>query len=89
MHKVGFGIAAYDPAKITKKNPGHEDYCYTAAVSHAALDGEPDVHSEDDDCPYSVDPPLEVDGKIKDRGCWKRKPDRTFGEDVLRDVVRK
>jgi hypothetical protein len=70
---------ANDPAK----GPGHEDYRYTARVNHAALDGNPDTHTADDDCPR---PPLPggVDNEaglgIKDTGCAGNAP-------VLTDVV--
>jgi hypothetical protein len=82
---------ANDPLKSTLANPGHEDYRYVAAVDHAELDGTPDAHPADDGCPRSVPPPFEVDpnpdGTIKDKGCGARKPDGTFGADVLTDVV--
>lgn len=84
---------ANDQAKSTKSEPDHMDYRYTAAVSHLALDGEADDHPGDDDCPRSVDPPFDTDpypdGKIKDQGCGARKPDKTFGGDVLTDIVQK
>jgi hypothetical protein len=82
---------AIDPAKTTKKDPGHDDFRYEATVSHVVLDGMPDAHPEDDDCPRSVTPPFEIDpypdGKIKDKGCGAKKGNGTFGADVITDVV--
>jgi len=82
---------ANDPLRTTAADPGHDDYSYTATVSHAAIDGEPDTHPVDDVCPRSVTPPFVVDpnpdGTIQDRGCGKLKPDRTFGAPVTTDVI--
>jgi len=82
---------ANDPLRTTAADPGHDDYSYTATVSHAALDGEPDTHPVDDVCPRSVTPPFVIDpnpdGTIQDRGCGKLKPDRTFGAPVTTDVI--
>lgn len=68
---------------------GHEDYRLSAHVNRAAL-GDPDVHPADDSCPRSVTPPYVVDpypdGKIRDKGCGAKKPDKTRGGDVLIDV---
>ena len=81
---------ANDPAKSSKEDLGHEDYRYTATVGHSALDGVTDDHPVDDVCPRSVTPPFEIDpnpdGKIKDKGCGKKEPDKTRGADVLTDV---
>ena len=42
-------------------------------------------------CPRSVTPPYEVepypDETIKEKGCGTRKPDGTYGNDILTDVV--
>jgi len=80
-----------DPAMTTAKNPGHSDYRFTASVNHAALDGEPDSDPSDDACPRSVSPPFVIDpnpdGKIKDKGCGQKKPDGTYGAEILTDVV--
>jgi hypothetical protein len=81
---------ANDSAKSTKKDPGHEDFRYTATVNHAALDGEADTHSEDDICPRDalpsgVDP--NPNGAIQDKGCGGRKPDGTLGAEVLTDII--
>jgi len=80
-----------DARKSTKKDPGHEDFSYTAHVDHAALDDNADTHTADDDCPRSVTPPFEIepnpDGTIKDKGCGNPKGDGTFGNPVLTDVV--
>ncbi len=79
---------ANDVAKNINKNPGHEDFSYTARVHHEAIDGSADSHTADDVCPHS---PLGVDsnpdGSIIDRGCGGKNPDGTFGGDVLSDVV--
>jgi hypothetical protein len=81
---------ANDPAKSSPRDPGHEDFRYTAVVNHAALDGEADVHLADDICPRDLEPPgvdPNPDGTIKDPGCGNRKPDRTLGADILTDVI--
>ncbi|MBI4527787.1 MAG: DUF11 domain-containing protein [Deltaproteobacteria bacterium] len=82
---------ANDAVLSTKRNPGHEDYSYTASIDHAALDGELDTHTVDDMCPRSVTPPFETDpnpdGTISDKGCGAKKPNKTFGGAVLTDVV--
>ena len=87
--KVVFAVTigcATDPAK----GLGHEDYRLTAAVHRSTL-GESDSHPVDDGCPRSVTPPGIVDpypdGKIKDKGCGAKKPDKTLGGDVLIDVT--
>jgi hypothetical protein len=62
-------------------------------VHHDFLDGTGDTHTDDDMCPRSVTPPFEIDpnpnGTIKDRGCGARKPDKTLGNPVVTDVVRR
>ena len=82
---------ANDPAKSTAKDPHHYDYRYTAKVDRAVLDGASDTHPSDDTCPRTVTPPYVTDpypdGTIKDRGCGALKPDRTYGNDVLTDIV--
>lgn len=68
---------------------GHQDYRVSAHVNRAAL-GDPDSHPADDTCPRSVTPPYAVDpypdGKIRDKGCGAKKPDKTRGGDVLIDA---
>jgi hypothetical protein len=82
---------ANDAAKSTDANPGHDDYSVTARVQRAALGGGPDTHPADDICPRSVTPPFVIDpnpdGTIKDKGCGKKKADKTFGDPVLVDVI--
>jgi hypothetical protein len=82
---------ANDPAKSTTGDPNHYDYRYSAVVTHSAIDGIADSHTVDDACPRSVTPPYVVepypDQTIKDKGCGAKKPDRTFGGDILTDVV--
>jgi hypothetical protein len=60
----------FDCANAPAKGAGHQDYRYTATVDHAALDGNPDTHPEDDSCPRD---PLGMvpnpDGTINDQGC--------------------
>jgi hypothetical protein len=60
----------FDCANDPAKGASHRDYRYTATVDHAALDGNPDTHPEDDSCPRD---PLGIvpnpDGTIKDKGC--------------------
>ena len=76
---------ANDPAT----GDGREDYRLSAHVNRAAL-GDPDSHPDDDFCPRSVTPPYVLDpypdGKIRDKGCGAKKPDKTHGGDVLIDV---
>ena len=61
-----------------------------ASVHREVIDDEADIHPAND-CPRSVDPPFERDlypnATIKDKGCGKKKPDKTFGAPVLTDVV--
>lgn len=82
---------ANDPEANTSKNPGHQDYRYTATVNGSVLSGYADIHEEDDVCPRSVTPPYVIDNypdrKIKDRGCGMKKPDKTFGADVVTDLI--
>lgn len=86
---VTFGCAV-DPAKSSKKDPGHEDYRFTARVDHVAL-GSGDSHPDDDTCQRGVSPPGVIDpfpnGKIQDKGCGTKKADGTFGDPVLVDVI--
>jgi hypothetical protein len=81
---------ATDPAKSTKKDPGHEDFELTGSVDRSVIDGKADIHPQDDGCPRSVTPPYEIDpfpdGTIKDKGCGAKKADGTFGDPVLIDV---
>jgi YVTN family beta-propeller protein len=88
---VTFGCVN-DPKRSTSKEPNHYDYRYGASINRAALDGEADTHHADDTCPRSVNPPYETDaspdGTIRDRGCGARKPDGTFGGEILTDIVR-
>jgi len=86
--KVFFDVTigcANDP----ESGAGHADYRLTTHVNRAAL-GDPDSHPDDDVCPRSVTPPYVLDpypdGKIRDKGCGAKKPDKTHGGDVLIDV---
>lgn len=69
----------------------HSDYRYTVHLNHAALDGKADTHPEDDICPRSITLPFEIDlnpdGTIRDGGRGEKKADRTFGADILTDVI--
>jgi hypothetical protein len=83
---------AVDPAKTSKKDPGHDDFRWTATVDHAAIDGIPDAHPDDDACPRPAlpggsDPRPDPKKPIKDRGCGGKLPDKTLGADVTTDVV--
>jgi uncharacterized repeat protein (TIGR01451 family) len=82
---------ANDPSASTSKDPHHYDYRFTARVDRAALDGKEDIHTEDDICPRDVSPPFVLDphpdGKIKDKGCGQKKPNGTYGGEILTDVV--
>ena len=83
-----FGCAV-DPAKTTKKDPGHTDFRWVATVDRAAR-GDADAHGEDDVCPRptlpnGVDPRPYPSKPIKDKGCggklrtkrWERTSRRT------------
>lgn len=67
------------------------DYRYTATVNHAALDGKPDDHPDDDMCPRSAVKPFTPDpypdGTIQEKGCGGKTADGAFGADVETDVV--
>jgi hypothetical protein len=66
-------------------------YRVRADLHHAAIDSAADRDAIDDTCPRVVSPPFRLDpnpdGTIKDRGCGARRADRTFGDDILIDVV--
>ena len=83
------GACLNDPQRSTRSDPGHEDYTFTATVTHAALDEKADTHTVDDLCPRSATPPY-IDpypyGSTKDRGCGAPKSDRTFGGPVSTDL---
>jgi len=72
---------------------GHEHFSYLATIDHSALDGQADVDPGDDMCPRSVIPPYVIDpypdGTIKDKGCGAKKPDGTYGADIVTEVIRK
>jgi hypothetical protein len=82
---------ANDPLRTTKKSPGHSDFKFTAKVDHKAIDGQEDLDPADDVCPHPA-PPGGFDTtaglKIRDNGCGAR-IGKTFGGDVLTDVVKK
>ncbi|TMA79744.1 MAG: Ig-like domain repeat protein [Deltaproteobacteria bacterium] len=77
-------------ANDATKGAGHEDYRLSAQVFHSAL-GSGDAHPADNGCPRTVSPPGEIDpfpnGKILDKGCGAKKPDKTLGLPLLLDVL--
>ena len=79
----------FDCANDPQRGAG--DYRYVATVHREVLDGRADVHPADDACPRSVAPPYVVDpypnGKIRDKGCGRPKPDGTKGAPVMTDIV--
>ena len=84
-----YSCPAARPKNPTDSTPG--DYRHVATVFHGEL-GAPDSHGTDDTCPRDalpgrVDP--NPDGTIKDKGCGAKKPDDTFGNPILTDVVAK
>ena len=89
-YKVTFNCAN-DPARSTVKDPHHYDYRYRAVVNRAALGGAGDDHPSDDVCPRTVSPPYIIDpypdATIKDKGCGAARPDHTYGNDILTDLV--
>jgi hypothetical protein len=74
------------------KGGGHEDYALSARVDHTPL-GSGDAHPADDVCPRTVPVGGVIDqfpnGKIVDKGCGAKKPDKTLGGPQLVDVERK
>ena len=85
-----FSCAA-DPAKTTRKDPGHDDFRWVATVDRAPL-GSSDAHPDDDVCPRptlpgGIDPRPNPAKPIKDKGCGGKLPDKTLGADVTTDVV--
>ena len=81
---------ANDPAK-TAKGIAHHDFTLHARVDHTALGGG-DAHSADDVCPRAGGAARRVldafpDGKIVDRGCGAKRPDRTRGRSLVVDVT--
>ena len=81
-------IAGARQVANSKTSTGHEDYRSLVTVNHAAIDGQADTHTADDNCPHGplgVDP--NPDGSISDKGCGGKKPDGTLGADVKTDVV--
>jgi hypothetical protein len=83
----------YNCANDPAKGAGHEDFRYLATVNHAAIDGNADTHTADDNCPRAplpdgVDPNPDPDKPLKDKGCGnKDKVTKQVGADVLTDVV--
>jgi hypothetical protein len=66
------------------KGAGHEDFSYRARVHHTALDGNPDTHPADDECPRAAlpggtDSNPDPSKPLKDTGCAGNAP-------VLTDV---
>jgi hypothetical protein len=74
-----------------KTDPAPGDYSHQAAVYHDVLGIGSDVHTGNNVCPRSVTPPFIIDpspdGTIVDRGCGAVKPDKTFGADVVTNIV--
>lgn len=90
---VTFGPACIpDPLKSTK-TASHDDYRFVATVDHSTLNGQVDTDPLDDTCPHSVAAPFRPDPNpddtLKDKGCGEKKLDKTFGADVVTDVVDK
>lgn len=85
-------VVTLDCANDPTKGAGHADYSLNARVDHTPL-GSGDAHPDDDVCPRTVPPGGIVDqfpnGKIVDKGCGAKKPDKTFGAPVLIDVIGK
>jgi aldose sugar dehydrogenase len=83
-------LVTYECANDALAGAGHEDYRTVATVMHPAIDGEPDLHPDDDACPHAALPGLidpNPDSSIKDKGCGGKIPDGTFGAEVKTDVV--
>jgi hypothetical protein len=81
VFSVTYGCAN-DPL-VTSKTATHWDYRYLAELQTA------DSDAHDDACPHDmplggVDP---INGKVKDKGCGGKKPDKTLGADMFTDMV--
>jgi hypothetical protein len=90
LFNVTFTTTCVPDLLQTTKTAAHNDYRYIATVHHDAIDGVADSHTACDVCPRGplpggVDP--NPDGKLKDKGCGGKNPDKTLGADVLTDVV--
>jgi hypothetical protein len=84
------------PFSVTFDCAYSQNYRYSATVNHAAIDGQPDGHPDDDMCPRGPLPhgidnlnPFDPnpDGTIKDYGCGARLPNGQLGGDVLTSVI--
>lgn len=82
--------ATFGCANDATNGAGHTDFSVSAHVDHTALGG-PDAHPADDECPRTVTAPGVLDPypakPVLDKGCGEKKDDKTFGGDVLVDVV--
>lgn len=85
-------LVTFGCANDAAKGVGHEDFSVRARVDHTPL-GSGDAHPADDVCPRSAPAGGVVDpfpnGKIVDKGCGAKKPDKTLGGPVLVDVESK
>jgi HYR domain len=85
----------YNCANDPAKGAGHEDFRYLATVNHAAIDGNADTHTADDNCPRAplpdgTDPNPDPNKPLKDKGCGnKDKATGQIGAPVLADVFEK
>ncbi|WP_031431003.1 MULTISPECIES: pre-peptidase C-terminal domain-containing protein [Methylomicrobium] len=87
-YKVTFDCTN-DPIATTKKNPGHDDYRYSARVDHHAIDGNPDAHPDDDVCPRSVAAPYFdnfPNDSIKEKGCGRKLGKGLLGGEIITDL---
>jgi hypothetical protein len=78
-------------APVPNSTSATGDYSHTATVHHDELDGNDDIHAEDDVCPHSRpaggrDPNPPPNGTA-DNGCGAKKPDGTRGDPVVTNVV--
>jgi aldose sugar dehydrogenase len=83
-------LVTYDCANDVLAGAGYEDYRTVVTVRHPAIDGEPDLHPDDDACPHAALPGLidpNPDNSIKDKGCGGKISAGVFGADVKTDVV--
>jgi hypothetical protein len=82
--KVIFDVTfscANDPAKSSKRDPGHADYRLSARLNRLTLGGV-DPEAADDVCPRAAvpaGPNLPGAPKIIDKGCGAKQPDGTLG----------
>jgi hypothetical protein len=88
---VHFLVAYECTAPVSNASSAMGDYSHTATVHHDDVDGNADIHAEDDVCPHprplgGRDPNPPPNGTA-DNGCGAKKPDGSRGDPVVTNVV--